>query len=389
MLPRRGRDALVGGLSRCLGVAFRSSESVGSPPHLRAILVLLPCCVGDVLMATPMVAALRQNYPRARIDFAVGPWSRPILEGNPHVDELVDTRGVGEGGTFGVGAYFGLIGKLRHRRYDGCFVLSRSPLISALPFLARIPFRVGLDSEDRGFSLTVRVPVEGVRHEAERYLDTLRALGIRPERRGMVFRPAEEDRRRVGELMGRVEGARGMIAIHPGGGSNPGMLLLAKRWPPERFAAAADSLMERSGRLVALVGGPSDSALSREIASLMKHQPVDLTGDMSWGELGAFLQGCELFIGNDTGAMHLATAVGTPVVALFGPSDPRCYGPFRGEGTTIWHDVGCNPCFSRGRFNSECTQARCILSITVEEVVESAMPYLEGEPPGGWSGTPM
>jgi lipopolysaccharide heptosyltransferase II len=389
MLPRRDRDALVGGLCRCLGAAFRSSESADSPPHLRAILVLLPCCVGDVLMATPMVDALRAYYSHARIDFAVGPWSRPILEGNPHIDELVDTGGAGEGGAFDVGAYLSLIGKIRRRRYDACFVLNRSPSMTALPFLARIPSRVGLDSEGRGFSLTVRVPVEGVRHEAERYLDTLRALGIQPAGQGMVFHPTEEDKKRVDELLPSVEGERRIIAIHPGGGSNPGMQLVAKRWPSERFAAAADAIMERSGRQIALVGGPSDSALSREIRAIMKGRPVDLTGDMSWGELGAFLQGCELFIGNDTGAMHMATAIGTPVVALFGPSDPRCYGPYKGKGTTIWHDVGCNPCFSRGRFNSECTEARCILSITVEEVVESAMPYLEGEPEEGRSGTTM
>ena len=145
--------------------------------------------------------------------------------------------------------------------------------------------------------------------------------------------------------------------------------------------------MACSGRQVVLVGGASDSPLSREIASAMKNQPLDLVGEMSWGELGAFLQGCELFIGNDTGAMHLATAVGTPVVAIFGPSDPRCYGPYGGGGTAIWHDVGCNPCFSRGRFNAECAEARCILSITVEEVVESATRHLEGELAGDRSGT--
>lgn len=338
-------------------------------------------------MATPMVAALRAHYPHARIDFAVGPWSRPILVGNPHIDELVDSNGVGEGRAFGVRAYLGLVRRLRRRRYDACFVLSRSPFATALPFLARIPCRVGLDSEGRGLSLTVRVPVTGVRHEAERYLDALRALGIKPEGQGMVFHPAEEDRRRAGALMGQIGGGRRAIAIHPGGGSNPGMRLPAKRWPPERFAAVADALMARSGRQVVLVGGASDSPLSREIASVMKNQPLDLVGEMSWGELGAFLQGCELFIGNDTGAMHLATAVGTPVVAIFGPSDPRCYGPYGGEGTAIWHDVGCNPCFSRGRFNAECTEARCILSITVEEVVESAICHLEGELAGDRDGT--
>ena len=140
-----------------------------------SILIIKPCCLGDVLMATPVIAALRQTFPKARIDFAVGDWARAMVENNPHLDGLLDCgpsasrrgelvepsgRGpVGSGGRYSWREYFDLARRIRAARYEACFVLDRSPLISLLPYLGGVPQRVGLDSRGRGFSLTVGVPV--------------------------------------------------------------------------------------------------------------------------------------------------------------------------------------------------------------------------------------
>lgn len=154
------------------------------------------------------------------------------------------------------------------------------------------------------------------------------------------------------------------------------MSLSAKRWPPQRFAALADRLIEERGARVFLVGGPNDSPIAAVIKEAMRQKPRDLTGQLTLGQLGALLERCDLFVGHDTGAMHLAVAVGTPVVAIFGPSDSRMYGPYSENSVTLWHDVGCNPCLLHGRWNAACRRFRCIEAVAVEEVWQAAATFL-------------
>ncbi len=367
------RDAMVSLACRLLGIPFRLIPRSPSLAIPRSVLIIKPCCIGDVLLATPVIAALRDAFPEARLDFAVCPWARAMVENNPHLDSIVDCGRVG-GGAFPWREYLDLVRRIRDRNYDLCFVLARSPLVTLLPFLAGIPQRVGLDSHGRGFSLTVRVPVTGVKHEAELYLDTLRAVGIEPEEPTLEFHPLEEDRLVAEGWKLRAEGKR-IVVIHPGGGVNPGMSISAKRWPPERFSRLADRLIER-GMQIVLVGGPGDKSIAEAVKGAMRNQVLDLTGKLSWGQLGALLGEADLFIGHDTGAMHLAVAMRTPVVAIFGPSDPRMYGPY-GKGIALWHDVGCNPCFVGGRWKSSCRHFRCIEAVTVEEVWEAALALLD------------
>jgi lipopolysaccharide heptosyltransferase II len=380
------KDTLVSAICHLLRIPFRLSPRSASFHTLNSILIIKPCCLGDVLMATPVIAALRQAFPRARIDFAVGGWSRAMVESNPHLDGLVDCGRVGSGSRYSWREYLDLVRRIRAGRYEACFVLDRSPLISLLPYLGGVPQRVGLDSQGRGFSLTLGVPVVDLKHEAELYLDTVRAVGIevnepRAETLALEFHPPEADRRHVAEMLRAVPQAP-LVVIHPAGGSNPGMSLSAKRWPPQRFAALADRLIEEKGTQVFLVGGPDDGPIAAAIKEAMRQEPWDLTGQLTFGQLGALLERCDLFIGHDTGAMHLAVAVSTPVVAIFGPSDPRMYGPYSEDSVTLWHDVGCNPCLWHGRWNAACRRFKCIEAVTVEEVWQATASLLID----GWGG---
>jgi len=381
------RDILVSVICYLLRIPFRppsfppkvGGERGGALNTPNSILIIKPCCLGDVLMATPVIAALRQAFPRARIEFAVGGWSRAMVENNPHLDGLVDCGPVGSSSRYCWREYLDLVRRIRAGRYEACFVLDRSPLISLLPYLGGVPQRVGLDSRGRGFSLTVGLPVVGLHHEAELYLDTVRAVGIKVNEPRLEFYPAGEDRRHVTEMVNKCQGAISqvpLIVIHPAGGSNPGMILSAKRWPPQRFAALADRLVEERGAQVLLVGGPDDSPIAAVIKEAMRQKPWDLTGQLTLGQLGALLERCDLFIGHDTGAMHLAVAMGTPVVAIFGPSDPRMYGPYGENSVALWHDVGCNPCLLRGRWDTACRRFRCIEAITMEEAWQAAATFL-------------
>ena len=400
------KDGLVSAICQLLRIPFRLTPRSASPRPPGSILIIKPCCLGDVLMATPVIAALRRAFPGARIDFAVGTWAQAMVASNPHLDGLVDCGPVGSGSRYSWREYLGLVKRIRAGGYEACFVLDRSPLISILPFLGGIPQRVGLDSQGRGFSLTVSVPVMGLKHETELYLDTVRAVGIEVkdskaepfagDTLTLEFYPTDEDRRHVADLLGaswekaarnrghigtldkhRSPGAQApLVVIHPAGGGNPGMALSAKRWPPQRLAALADRLIKEGAAQACLVGGPDDESIAAAIKDGMRYTPRDFTGQLTLGQLGALLERCNLFIGHDTGAMHLAVAVGVPVVAIFGPSDPRMYGPYGENSVALWHNVGCNPCLVHGRWNSACQRFRCIEAVTVEEVWKAARAFL-------------
>ena len=364
------RDRLVTLVARLLSVLFPQH----APPRTAArILILKPCCLGDVILATPVIGAMRMAYPHAQIDFAVGAWSRSVVAHHPHVHAILDTGAVGQG-RYGWSDLRQLAERVRAGRYDLCLTLDRSPRVSVVPWLAGVPLRAGLDSRGRGFAHNIRVPVPAVRYEPELYLDVARAVtGQSPHRRPDVerplFVPTAEERAKAAQVLAQA-GAL-VVAVHPGGGSNPGTVLTAKRWAPERFAQVANRIAGRYGATVALVGTRSDAPLTAAVRGAMRAPSLDLTGQLDLGELGALYERCALMLGNDTGAMHLANAVGTPVVALYGPSDPRVYGPYDQKSLALWHDVGCNPCFRDGRARPDCCPNRSMEAIGVDEVWEA------------------
>ena len=335
------RDQAITAATRVLARVFPHQASGRLDPPPRRILVLKPCCLGDLLMATATLHALREAYPDAVIHLAVGAASQAAVLGNPRLGAIVPLGSVGSSHT-SARAYLTVARQLRAGRYDTAFTLDRSPLLGLLPWLAGISRRVGLDSGGRGFAHTVRVaaPPAAPRHEAEVYLDTLRAVGLAPVAPRLEFFPSQTDEAEVEELRIKVEGL-GMtpptsvvrplsfVLLHPAGGVNPGMTLLAKRWPAERFAQLADRLADDMGMQVVLVGGPGDRKVSAEVVRHARRPLLDLTGQLGWGALGALARHAALYIGNDTGATHLAVAVGAPTLMLMGPTDPRRYGPYR------------------------------------------------------------
>lgn len=375
------RDFIVGSAGRLLARAFGDGAApAGFRP--KNILVIKTCCIGDVLMATPMLSALRQAFPAADVSLAVGSWSKSVVQGNPDIDDIIDCGSIVGGRRFSLAEYFSVVRQLRKRQFDCCFVLERSALLAALPWIAGIPVRVGLDSGGRGFSLTVRVAVPERRHEAELYLDTVRAIGYEPVEPKMKFVPSQAHQARAEAVLAECSD-RPIVAMHPGGGVNPGMSLVAKRWPAERYAEMADRLVA-GGCHVVLVGDAADREVVSAVKRHMRSAGVDLAGQLTLGELGAVLSRCRLVVANDTGPMHLAVAVGTPVVAIFGPSDPVVYGPYGQSDAVASSGLACSPCFKQGRA-PRCLEPKCMSSLSVEAVwalVESKLEATRsGSPP--------
>ena len=328
-------------------------------PAPRRILIFKPCCIGDVLMATPLAASLASAWPDAEITWAVDDHSRPVLLGNPHLSGLLDASGCFRG-ALRVRDVLRLVREIRRHGYDAAFIADRSPISAWIVRLAGVPIRVGLDSGGRGWVHMVRVPTspDDGRPEREIYLGLARMVGIEadPTDGRPVFVPSESDRVAAAELLG-VAGSRGQrpfVAIHPGGGENPGMSLLEKRWPSERYGVVAARIVAEGGRVVVL-GGPNDSAVGAAVidgavgTAVVDGAPagtgtgpkdaiLDLTGRASLGVTAAVIAMCDAYVGNDSGIAHLAAAVGTPVVVVFGPTDAVRYGPAPGAGVAVTPD---------------------------------------------------
>ncbi len=357
-------------LYRLLRPLFRQAQPV--PTQWRSVLILRPCCIGDVLQSTALVNALRHALPDVRLGYAVGPWSRPVLEGNPSLDAIVDTGAVVGGRKPSPRQYLRLVRTLRAGNWDACFVLERSPLFGLAAWMAGIPDRIGLDSAGRGLALTWRVPLRPRRQEAEAALDLARAVGLDVDDPRTEFHPSTLDEQEVDRLALPEDAP--WVVLAPGGGVNPGTELTAKRWGSERFGALAGRIAGH-GYLPLLVGGSGDRATAEEALAAAGGAAVNLCGRLSLTAVGALLQRSRLLVANDTGVLHLAAAVGTPVVGLFGPTDPALYAPYGVAQHVIWHPRTCSPCFRQRQRPSDCL-LDCMKSITVDEVEAAALDLL-------------
>lgn len=306
------------------------------------IVLILPCCIGDVVLATATLKALRRGYPQAHITWAVGSWSRAAVENHDLLDAVLDT-GAAALPVKSLRGFNRFVRQLRAGRYDLAVSLVRSPLMSLAVLLSGIPQRVGLDSAGRGFGYTVRVPVDPrqARHEAEIYLDTARALGLDTSGCYANLPVTDQNRQSVHELLTR-RGAdpSSYMVINPAGGRNPGMVMDAKRWPPEHFATLADRLVPKLGvRHLVLIGGPGDEPLVNAVRLRAQTSPLALVNELTFGQIAALAHEARLYLGNDTGLTHLAAAAGAPTVMILGPSDPARYAPFAPNATALWKPV--------------------------------------------------
>ncbi len=333
-------------------------------------------------MTTPLLEVLRENYPQATITYVAGSWSKVIVEHQESVDKVIDCGSVGIAGRYRLKDYIQFARRLRQEHFELAFVLDRSPLLTLLPWLAGVPRRVGPDSLGRGFSLTDRVPVSSspdqLQHQAEIYLDLARALHLKIGQPRMHFVTTEAERSAI------VKAKRPQIAVFPGGGSNPGMDLTAKRWALARYKELVGRLVNELKVQVLLIGGPGDSELTSEILrdlEVPEGSVLDLAGKTSFGESAAQLEACALFIGNDSSPMHMAAAVGTPVIAIFGPTSPQEYGPYPLDDPkhiAIWQHPTGKPCFFLGKMQA-CANCTCMQAVTVDEVwaaVQRLLPSL-------------
>jgi ADP-heptose:LPS heptosyltransferase len=345
----------------------------------RRILLILPCCIGDVVQATATLQALRRGYPQAHITWAVGGWSRQAVENHDLLDAVLDT-GPAALPVKSPGGFLRFVRQLRRGHYDLAVSLVRSPLMSLAVWLSGIPHRAGLDSAGRGFGYNIRVSIQpqATRHEAEIYLDVARELGL--DTTG-CYANVPVDETLWPQLASKLDRAEtgNMLVINPTGGQNPGMLMGSKRWLPANFAALADHLAGQLGADVVLLGGPQDTPIIEAVQAAMQSESTALVGWLSFAEIALLASRARLYIGNDTGLTHLAAAAGARTVAIFGPSDPRRYAPFVPHALTLWKPANVAATGVAGGTPQDWDWSRD--GISVAEAIEQITAFLAATPP--------
>jgi lipopolysaccharide heptosyltransferase II len=334
------------------------------------ILVLKPCCLGDVLMTTPLLATLRAGYPDARIDYAVGSWARPAVITNPDVDDVMPLFDPVASGARRLAQAVRAAFRLRWRRYDMAFIPDRRPLTMVVAYLAGVPRRFGIRGGGRAFLLTDAVADTPSSHEVDLFLNLAEAAGLHKHiTRELKYVPTQASLERALETL-HAEGFETLpfrVALFPGGQSSSGRDFPHKRWPPERYALLANRIIGKHGGGVILLGGEEERELCFQIRENIDHPVLDLTGRIDLDGMGAVMQLCDAVISNDSGPMHLSVSVGTPTVGIFGPTSARKRGPYGSRHRAVQGHIYCGPCASIGGPMVGCGAA-CIQRITVQDL---------------------
>jgi len=340
------------------------------PPH--RLLILKLSSIGDVVMAMPVAVALKRAYPDLWITWAAQAPAAQVLSGHPAVNEVLPVRRPQHGGLsaawFYAREWLRLAPTLRNGKFDVAVDLQGLFKAAVLGCIARAPRRLGFADERRELNRRLNnIPVEaaGV-HAVDRYLQMARALGAEPYPVDFAFPAPPEADVDIEELLG-AKGLLGehLVALIPFASDTH------KCWPGERFAQVAKRLTRQGLRCV-IIGGAQDIQAAEEIADAAGGGVVSLAGRTNLLQVAALLRRCRLVIGNDTGPLHIAAAVGTPVLGLYGPTDPNKVGPYGWLDYVLWHRLPCAPC---GR-KPTCSDYMCMTKISVDEVLERASAML-------------
>jgi heptosyltransferase-2 len=344
--------------------------------NFKRILIVRTDRIGDVLLSTPVIKALRVQYPQAYIAMMVSPYAKDIVEGNPYLDEVVIYDKDGRHKSWISSVRFAL--GIKKKRFDLAVVLHPTNRVHLVTFFAGIPRRIGYDRK-LGFLLTDRIKHTkqyGEKHESEYNLDLLRCLDIYPQDRDLFMPIRPESEEQVEGLFKQkgIKESDGLLALHPGA-SCP-----SKIWPNERFAEVSDRLIDNYGFKVLIIAGPRDMALAESVIKHMRHPAVNLAGKTSVSQLASVLKRCRLFISNDSGPVHIASAVGTPVISIFGRNQkglsPKRWGPLGIKDKVLHREVGCIECLAHN-----CAKGFiCLKAITVEDVLRLADSILRVSP---------
>jgi heptosyltransferase-2 len=349
------------------------------------ILVVQPSWVGDAVMATPTLRALRQRYPRAEISYLMKRYVKPLYAGMPWADRLITYRTGKTKAKAGKGQFFDLAARLRAADFDTAVLLPNSFKAALICRMAKIKQVVGYDRDGRGFLLSDRllapkengkfVPSPIIRY----YLGLANYLGAGARDLKMELFVTPTERRDAEAVFARgglppdldrpaSKGGPPLVLLNPG--ANYGA---AKLWKAEYFAELADRLMGELGATVLISAAPKERPIVEQVKRFMKRAPVDLSNKgVDLGSLKEIVRRCDLMVTNDTGPRHIAAAMDVPVVTIFGPTHPEWTEIYYPKERQVAVKVFCGPCQKK-----VCPlDHRCMVRVTPNMVWDSSIALL-------------
>ncbi|KEO81016.1 glycosyltransferase family 9 protein [Tumebacillus flagellatus] len=348
---------------------FREREQVQVQVH--RVLVILLAAMGDAVNALPMLRRLRESLPHARIEMLTGPRALPILESSPDLDEIltVDIYGAPQKALLRMRQ---LIKEVNARNYDLVIDTEQySALTGLVTLLSGAPKRVGFSTPGKQVdeAYTDLVRYEERRHESHCYLDLLTPLfGAAPDPERLVaVTVSKQEQLRADALLQELGYEGGLlVAVHPLSGSTA----TGRRWPLAQFVHLCRLLADTHGAHLLLVGSPEERETLQQMQQEIGERAMVAAGSTTIRELAALLSRVDAFVGNDSGPMHLAAAMGVRTVGLYGPNTPVKWGPLGQGNRAVSADLSCSPCINvaRGQFKT-CSNPICMTSIQPAQVV--------------------
>lgn len=371
----------------------------------RSILIVNPFGIGDVLFTTPLIRAVRGAFPQSRIGYLCNRRTETILRGNPHLNEIFVYERDEVVGLWRTSPRQWLshlvlfIRRLWRARFDLVIDLSLGERYSFILWLLGARRRVGFDYRRRGRFLSAPLSIDGYHdiHVVDYYRRLLRFLGIVMDDGALEYCVAEEDVRWVDVWLRERDldhptaggaGRRPLIGMVPAGGVSWGVGAPFRRWSAEGFAAVGDVLAERYGAQVLLFGEPSDAAICGAVSRLMKRPAVDVSGQTTLGRFIGLLKRLSLVVCNDGGPLHLAVSQRTKTVSIFGPVDPRVYGPYPMDPgqhqVVVREELLCRPCYHCFKLPPCPYERACLTGVEPEDVIRACESLLAAET-AGWT----
>lgn len=320
----------------------------------KKILIIQLRQIGDILLTTPAIKVLKEKYPQSHIAFLTEPMGYEILEGNPYLDEIIISK------DRRIKSKVKLIKKIRKRRFDLVFDFLGSCSTALISYFSKAKYRIGFDLRYRGRLYNYRVKREGLaEYTVNTRLRLLKSLGIEPLEKKLDFFIPEKAERKVALFLKDKEISKKDLIITIA----PLSRRQARAWEKEKFAELADRLSKEYKAKIIFIWGPGEREEIEKIISLMKEKPI-ISFKTSLKEVAALIKLSDLFISNDNGPMHIAVAVKTPTLTIYGPTDERCCCPGGPKHKTIRAEVECARCEKR-----VCEDMKCMKELEVSSVL--------------------
>lgn len=344
------------------------------PDSPERILLIKTHAIGDTIMITPAIRALRKRFSKAYISLLTGRLSKEIIDGNTHINDII---------SFDESALFApnvlqiikLIKRIRENNFDITFIFHYSTFMHLLALAFGIPTRIGYDNEGSGFSLTHKIPWDEKveRWTPDVHLDMVRLTGAEPKNKRLNIEISDDDMKFADDFLksNQITPKDLLIGIFPGGGKNPRDTVYQKCWGIEKYAHVVDILSAKRKAKIIVFGSQNDINIVSKLTELCETKIINTCGKVKLKQVSALIKQCSLLITNDSAPLHIAVAVDTPTVSLFGPSSAKAILKEDMKHISIQSSWPCSPCYSNKVFPG-CCNPECMEAIECDEVLKMA-----------------